>query len=468
LLREGEEQTDGQLLEAFLRRQDRQALEVLVRRHAPMVWGICRRVLANHHDAEDAFQTTFHVLVRRAASIRSRELVVNWLYRVAHKTACKARQMAAKRSGREKQPTVMPEPKTESHDREFGPELQTLLNQELSALPEKYGIALVLCDLEGRSRREVAQHLRLPEGTVASRLARGRAMLAKRLRRRGVGGSAIALTGVGPKETASASVPAALLTNTIQVAASLAAGETTTAGAISSQVSALTEGVLKTMALTRWKVVAFGLLIGTFALAGGMVVYQRVERGDPDRVAAEKPNVDQEPDPKEYGTAEGAIGRVMEVYAARNGAFPGIPEVAQQATEISLRAWKEPAARRSADRLTPSQKEKYCQFQGGYCVVPLKAELDRKKREWTINGVIEVGKPPSGPAWEMDWKCVVRYIPSTDGKPGYYGEVESEEFFAANGESITLGNYGVLGPFYDPVRHGLRPVGTKDSKGDNR
>src|SRR5262249_55366981 len=97
------ELTDSQLLEAFIRRRDSEALNCLVRRHALMVWGVCRRTLANHHDAEDAFQATFLVLVRRAASIRSRQLVVNWLYRVAHKTACKARQMAAIRSGREKQ-----------------------------------------------------------------------------------------------------------------------------------------------------------------------------------------------------------------------------------------------------------------------------------------------------------------------------------------------------------------------------
>src|SRR5690349_23314732 len=132
LLREGAGRTDGQLLEDYLSRREEAALAALVRRHAPMVWGVCRRVLSNHHDAEDAFQATFLVLVRKAASIASRELLANWLYGVAHQTALKARATAARRKGRERQVDNMPEPTVpEVRDTD----LRSLLDEELSRLP---------------------------------------------------------------------------------------------------------------------------------------------------------------------------------------------------------------------------------------------------------------------------------------------------------------------------------------------
>src|SRR5437867_10817193 len=116
LLRDGAGMTDGQLLEDYISRRDEAALAALVRRHGPMVWGVCRRVLRNYHDAEDAFQATFLVLVRRAASIASRELVANWLYGVAYQTARKARATAVRRNERETLVTEMPEPEAAEQD----------------------------------------------------------------------------------------------------------------------------------------------------------------------------------------------------------------------------------------------------------------------------------------------------------------------------------------------------------------
>src|SRR5262249_37363713 len=147
-------------------------LETLVRRYAPMVWGVCRRTLFHHHDAEDAFQATFFVFVRKAASLRSRQSVAGWLHVAAHKTALKARQMARLRGEREEQVTVMPEPKAKSPERTLDADLLSVLDDELSRLPEKYRSVLVLCELQEKTRKQAARQLKLAEGTVGSRLAR--------------------------------------------------------------------------------------------------------------------------------------------------------------------------------------------------------------------------------------------------------------------------------------------------------
>src|SRR5262249_27053858 len=154
----------------------------------------------NHHDAEDAFQATFLVLVRKAVSIRQREMIANWLYGVAYQTSRKARAILAKRRTREKQETAMPEPQALEQD--TWKDLRPLLDQELSRLPDKYRAAIVLCDLEGKTRQHGARQLGLPEGTLAGRLTRGRAMLARRLARRGLAASGAALAAVFAQEAA--------------------------------------------------------------------------------------------------------------------------------------------------------------------------------------------------------------------------------------------------------------------------
>jgi RNA polymerase sigma factor (sigma-70 family) len=312
LLREGGEQTDGQLLKAFVGRRDVQALEALVRRHAPMVWGVCRRTLDNHLDAEDAFQATFLVLFRRAASLRSPELLANWLYGVALKTARKARQMAAKRSVRERQVSPMPEPPAvESRDCAFGPEQLRLLDEELSRLPEKYRVAIVLCDLEGSSRAEAARRLRKPEGTVASRLARGREMLARRLTRRGLAVSATSVAATMPQQAALGSVPAALLANTVKAAALIAAGEATAAGAISGQVAILTEAVLRATALTKRKAAIVVFLIAALVLSAGMVAHHLLDNRPIENLALR-------PDPARPGQADYLVLAVTASYPGAN------------------------------------------------------------------------------------------------------------------------------------------------------
>src|SRR5262249_21387597 len=152
----------------YLSRREVAALAILVQRHGPMVWGVCRRILRNHHDAEDAFQATFLVLMCKAAAIAVRELVGNWLYRVAYQTALTARATAAKRKEGERLVKEMPEAESAQDPWQ---DLQPLLDRELSQLPDKYRCLIVLCDLQGKTRKAVAEQLGCPEGTVAGRLA---------------------------------------------------------------------------------------------------------------------------------------------------------------------------------------------------------------------------------------------------------------------------------------------------------
>jgi RNA polymerase sigma factor (sigma-70 family) len=271
LPREGAGRTDAQLLEDYLRRRDDSALATLVVRHGPMVWGVCRRVLADYHDAEDAFQATFLVLVRKAACVMPRAMLANWLYGVAHQTALKARAGVAKRKGREIQMAKLPEPAVT--DEKLWGDLQPLLDEELSRLPDRYRVVIVLCDLEGKTRNEAAQQLGCPEGTVAGRLARGRGMLAKRLAKRGITLTVSALTAVLAQNLASAGMPISVATSTIGAATLFAAGQTA-ADVISVKVAALAEEVVKTMLLTKCKLATATLaVIATTLLGAGWLTY---------------------------------------------------------------------------------------------------------------------------------------------------------------------------------------------------
>ncbi len=310
LLRDGAGLTDGQLLEDFISRHEEAALEALVRRHGPMVWGVCRRVLRNHHDAEDAFQATFLVLIRKAASIATRELLANWLYGVANRTALKARAIAARKKDRERQVAEMPEPAVA--EQELWRDLQPLLDKELSRLPDKYRVPIVLCDLEGKTRKEAARQLDVPEGTVAGRLARARAMLAKRLARHGVAVSGMALAAGLSPSAASAGVPTSVVSSTIKAASLFAAGQAAAAGVISAKVAALTEGVLKAMLLTKLKVATAVLL--TASIVCGVGVFMQRAFADKQAVQAVKEK------PKEPGNEESTelTAVVQSVDAAKN------------------------------------------------------------------------------------------------------------------------------------------------------
>jgi RNA polymerase sigma factor (sigma-70 family) len=259
LLKEEANLNDGELLKRFFQQGDESTFEVLVQRYGPMVLGVCQRLLRNLHDAEDAFQTVFLVLVHKGRRLVGQEVIGNWLYRVAYNAALKARATAVQR--RSKEPLAQVKPNEERDRVDRWNELRPLLDEELNKLSDKLREAIVLCDVLGRSRKEVAAQLGVPEGTLSWRLTRGRRRLAECLNRRGItlcGGAAMA---VFSRNAVLAHVPAPLVNATVKAATAVAAGHAAAAGVISARVAALTEGVLKTMFVTKLKSIGAALLV---------------------------------------------------------------------------------------------------------------------------------------------------------------------------------------------------------------
>jgi RNA polymerase sigma factor (sigma-70 family) len=267
----GEGQSDGQLLARFLTERDEGAFATIVHRHGGMVLGVCRRVLGNAADAEDAFQATFVVLVRKAPSLTSRLVVGDWLHGVAKRTALNARAAAARR--RQMEPALA---RPEAQGEEVRNDWLPRLDEELSRLPEKYRLPIVLCDLEGKTRQQAARLLGWPEGTVAGRLVRARALLAKRLLR-----GAQILSGVVPAtmagSAAKAALPLALVHSTILAASSINAGNGAVQGVLSTEVMKLAKGVIQSMFWTKIKIAAITLSAAVvLAGVGGRTVQMLV------------------------------------------------------------------------------------------------------------------------------------------------------------------------------------------------
>jgi RNA polymerase sigma factor (sigma-70 family) len=259
---------DRELLDRFLASADEGAFAELIRRHGPLVLRVCRLVLAQEQDAEDAFQVTFLLLARNAASIQKKEALAAWLHGVAHRTALAARRAAARRRRHERQAQPMPQrnPATEL----AWWEVQTILGEEVERLPAVYRAPFALCCLEGKSQAEAARELGLKEGTVSSRLNRARARLKERLARRGIDLSAV-LGAVFVAQEGRAAVPGALARTTAAGAARYAAGaglgESVSVGAADLLRRMLTGGFL---GQTRWR----GLLVLVFcALFSGVGLY---------------------------------------------------------------------------------------------------------------------------------------------------------------------------------------------------
>jgi RNA polymerase sigma factor (sigma-70 family) len=265
-----DQDSDGRLLQRFVAERDQAAFATLMHRHGPMVLGVCRRVLRDANDADDAFQATFLVLVRKAASLRQPELLGNWLYGVAYRTGVRVRAQLTARRQREE--SLMQELAAPSDDDAAAREFRYALDDELNRLPERYRRPFVLCHLGGMTNEEAARRLGCPKGTVLSRLARARERLRRGLERRGVTLTATALTGL-LAQSADAAVPVVLFETTLASAMTFVAGSTAAAGTLGT-AGVLAEGVLQGMFMTKLKATAAMLLLmAAVGSSAGMLMY---------------------------------------------------------------------------------------------------------------------------------------------------------------------------------------------------
>ena len=276
--------TEGELVERFVTGRDETAFEALVARHGRMVLGVCRQLLRDPNDVDDAFQATFLILVRKADTLRRCDLLGNWLYGVAYRVAARARRTSARRTARiapahggvdvSAAEDCRQNPVLDCHATSE-PEPAPWLHHEVSHLPEKYRVPILLCYFEGLTHEEAAKRLGWPLGTVKGRLARARDLLRKRLIRRGVTLSATALISHLTLADAKAAVPASLQLATFSAARALACSTGTslvTLPAVALPVASLVEGVLQAMMIHQVKSLALSALLVVGTVATGVVV----------------------------------------------------------------------------------------------------------------------------------------------------------------------------------------------------
>jgi RNA polymerase sigma factor (sigma-70 family) len=272
--------SDAQLLDHFVTRRDELAFEVLLWRHGAMVLDVCRRLLRQEQDAEDAFQATFLVLVRKAGSIGKRESVGSWLYKVAYRVACAARGVAIKQVPHELALGVAntADPTKEILWRDLAP----VLDEEVNRLPDKYRVPVVLCYLQGKTVEEAARQLGCPRGTVGTRLARARQRLRSRLAGRGVALGSVALVSLLSQTEAGAAPSAALVAATLRIL--------TVPTSLPVGVAALTEGVITAMFLSKLKIAAaVALVLAAFATGLGGVSLRTQAAEEPGRSQEARP-----------------------------------------------------------------------------------------------------------------------------------------------------------------------------------
>jgi RNA polymerase sigma factor (sigma-70 family) len=351
---------DDELLGRFVAGRRDEAAEAafaaLVERHGPMVLGVCRRVLGDRHEAEDAFQATFLVLARKAGAIARREQLANWLHGVASRTALDARSRADRRRARERKASGLAVTAAEAGPGD-GPErgeLRAILDEELARLPASYRGPVILCELDGLSRQVAARRLGIPEGTLSSRLARAKDLLRYRLMRRGLAPSVIALEAALAHEARALILPPSLAGPTVEAAARVAAGASL-AEAVSASVVTLTQGALHTMLLAKIKGMAFALAAAAVGTAGVGVMAQAPgpgPGGQDDRLGAVEKKLDRILEALGSRRPDDAERDPFQEHRGAPGAAPVLPGGAPAGTGAGSGAEGAPAMRPDAPRPT--------------------------------------------------------------------------------------------------------------------
>jgi RNA polymerase sigma factor (sigma-70 family) len=308
--------TDGQLLERFARGDEAAelAFAALIERHGPAVLHTCRSILRDEHEAEDAFQATFLVLVRKARSLWVRDSLGPWLHQVAYRAARCARSAAVRRTAHERRATELATARCDDRVAEDGQELAAAIHEEIERLPERYRGLLVLCDIERQAHEQAARHLGCPVGTVKSRLARGRRLLGDRLKRRGLA-VPTALPAAGLLS------PSPSLTDSTTRAAMLIAAGRSPAGVASAAVSHVMKGISMGLFMNSVKGIALVAVAG--ALAGGLA-WARLQgpasdQAKPPRAQSPRPapgGAGPRPRGAEAGNVAGILGKWEVLYLA--------------------------------------------------------------------------------------------------------------------------------------------------------
>src|SRR3954466_16361201 len=253
--------TDRELVRAFAATRDEDAFAEIVRRHGPMVLSVCRRVLADAPEADDAFQAVFLVLARRAGAVGRPGRLSGWLHVVAARCARRARGAAAGRRAKEHPMSDVAAPAAADP---LWADARPVLDEEIGKLPEKLRAALVLCELEGLGRAEAAERLGVPEGTLSSRLARAKVALRSRLVRRGLAPTLVGVGVILAQARTAAAVPPALFDAAVGSAAGVPAAG---AGVVSAAAAGLAQKEVTAM-LVRKLVLSVAVGVGAIGGAG--------------------------------------------------------------------------------------------------------------------------------------------------------------------------------------------------------